>query len=120
MPEDEAMTSAAGEGARRNPEGTFESSEIDALEARLAEIERALGRLDDGSYGTCERCGERLPAPLVVADPAASRCVAHATTLTGSGGWRSGADHSPESELTRPPASAGLPGMDARPGEAPC
>lgn len=41
----------------------------------LAEIESALARLDDGTYGNCVDCGERIAAERLEALPAAARCV---------------------------------------------
>lgn len=49
--------------------------ELGALEADLDAVEVALRRLDDGSYGTCERCGAPLPA--LDEDPLARRCRDH-------------------------------------------
>lgn len=51
--------------------------DLDALEAELRDIERALARLDDGTYGTCEVCGDRLPDAVLVDTPAARFCRAH-------------------------------------------
>jgi DnaK suppressor protein len=66
-----------------DPEGAtiaFERSQIGALvaqaRAHLAEIDLALERLDDGTYGTCERCGDPIPAGRLEARPTARRCVA--------------------------------------------
>jgi len=42
----------------------------------LAEIERALQRMVDGTYGTCARCGESIPAERLEAMPEAELCVA--------------------------------------------
>ena len=42
---------------------------LEQVEAELADVERALKRLDDGTYGTCEACGNALPVsqtPAVV------------------------------------------------------
>ncbi|KRF37214.1 TraR/DksA family transcriptional regulator [Nocardioides sp. Soil805] len=70
-----------------DPEGAtiaFERSQVGALVAQarehLAEIDRAVARLDDGSYGTCERCGEPIPVARLEARPTARRCVRCATT----------------------------------------
>ena len=41
----------------------------------LGEIERALERIDDGTYGLCERCGEPIAAERLEALPYAVRCV---------------------------------------------
>ena len=43
---------------------------------QLGAIARALDRLDDGSYGRCERCRKPIPEERLRAVPYASRCVA--------------------------------------------
>jgi RNA polymerase-binding transcription factor DksA len=40
----------------------------------LAEIEAALARIDAGSYGICEQCGERLRADWLEASPQLRYC----------------------------------------------
>lgn len=52
--------------------------ELDEVEHGLAQIERALVRLDDGTYGTCEVCAIELDDDLLHAAPTASRCRDHA------------------------------------------
>jgi len=44
--------------------------------AELANVEQALARLDDGSYGECVDCGSAIPYARLAAYPAAKRCVA--------------------------------------------
>ncbi|MGQ0830857.1 MAG: TraR/DksA C4-type zinc finger protein [Microthrixaceae bacterium] len=51
-----------------------------AVEGELADVERALGRLDEGTYGTCEVCGEAIDDARLEAEPATARCTAHAAT----------------------------------------
>jgi RNA polymerase-binding protein DksA len=41
----------------------------------LADIDSALERIDDGSYGTCVGCGEEIPVPRLEAYPTASLCI---------------------------------------------
>jgi DnaK suppressor protein len=41
----------------------------------VTEIERALERLDQGSYGRCASCGEVIPAGRLAALPWAELCV---------------------------------------------
>jgi DnaK suppressor protein len=41
----------------------------------LEQIEHALARLDDGTYGTCERCGKVIGYERLVARPAATLCI---------------------------------------------
>lgn len=42
----------------------------------LAEIDGALARIRDGSYGTCRECGEPIAAARIEAQPAARCCLA--------------------------------------------
>jgi RNA polymerase-binding transcription factor DksA len=46
------------------------------LEARLREINDAQDRLIDGGYGRCTDCGKEIESRRLVADPAASLCIA--------------------------------------------
>lgn len=48
------------------------------LRDRMAAIERALRRLDDGTYGFSVRSGERIPDARLEANPAAELTVAEA------------------------------------------
>jgi DnaK suppressor protein len=41
----------------------------------LEQIDRALARLDDGTYGTCERCGKPIPEDRLRARPWATLCI---------------------------------------------
>ena len=44
--------------------------------AELREVEAALGRIADGSYGTCPDCGAPIPWARLNAYPTAERCIA--------------------------------------------
>ncbi|WP_225752643.1 TraR/DksA C4-type zinc finger protein [Actinotalea sp. Marseille-Q4924] len=81
---DEVVAASAGSNLddEHDPEGAtiaFERSQIDALArqaaAELAEVDAAEARLADGTYGTCERCGEAIPAGRLEARPTARTCV---------------------------------------------
>lgn len=51
---------------------------VDAVEEHLlGEIDAALGRLKDGTYGLCKDCGKAIPADRLEALPWASHCVEH-------------------------------------------
>jgi len=50
-------------------------SVLQRVEAQLAEIDAALGRLDGGSYGVCELCGNPVGDGRLEAMPAARYCV---------------------------------------------
>jgi RNA polymerase-binding protein DksA len=44
-------------------------------EQRLEQIEKALGRLDGGLYGTCEQCGRQIEAERLDAVPYTTLCI---------------------------------------------
>jgi RNA polymerase-binding protein DksA len=41
----------------------------------LAQIDRALARLDEGSFGVCEQCGKEIPEERLRARPWATLCI---------------------------------------------
>lgn len=45
------------------------------VQQTLSQIELALERLDDGSYGICEMCGCEIPEPRLERIPWVSTCV---------------------------------------------
>lgn len=51
---------------------------VEELEERRKEIDAALKRIEAGTYGICEKCGEWMPADRLEANPAARTCVSHA------------------------------------------
>ncbi len=83
-------SSAYAADDEHDPEGSstaFDRQHVAALLSQavgqLAEIARAGQRLDDGSYGRCERCGLPIAAERLAARPAAAPCI------TCAGGRRS-------------------------------
>src|SRR4051794_11955672 len=69
-----------------DPEGAtiaFERSQMGALvrqtEHQLAEIDAAMTRLDAGSYGRCESCGNPIGEGRLEARPTARVCIACAS-----------------------------------------
>ena len=63
------------EGATLAYERQHVAALADAAREDLAEIEAALARLADGSYGTCQVCGARISAERLAARPTARTCV---------------------------------------------
>jgi len=66
-----------------DPEGAtvgFERAQVAALVAqarrRLDDVDQARLRLDAGTYGVCERCGEGIGLERLAAHPSARTCVA--------------------------------------------
>jgi RNA polymerase-binding transcription factor DksA len=48
------------------------------LTQQLAEVDRALAKLDDGTYGLCEVCGQPIVEARLEAMPATRFCIDHA------------------------------------------
>jgi DnaK suppressor protein len=46
-----------------------------SFEERLERVDRALAKLDDGTYGTCDACGKPIPQPRLDAMPESVLCV---------------------------------------------
>ena len=59
---------------------TAETAEVLALAEQLAahrrDVVAALQRIDAGTFGTCERCGNTIPDERLEARPTAALCVA--------------------------------------------
>ena len=73
---------AANADDEHDPEGAtlaFERQHLAALidqaRQRLTAIDFVLTRIDDGSYGRCERCGGPIGAERLAARPTATMCV---------------------------------------------
>ena len=58
---------------------TAERAEAEALgkslQETLAEVDAALGKLDAGTFGQCERCGQEIAPARLEAKPAARLCI---------------------------------------------
>lgn len=84
-PADWEAKSGLGEVAPADPNelaDSFESLEenagiVAALEVRWSNIKRALGKIEDGTYGTCEISGEPIEEERLEANPAARTCLKH-------------------------------------------
>ena len=68
-----------------DPEGAtigFERAQLDATIAstseQIARLQSALERIDAGTYGVCEVCGQPIPEARLEVRPDATRCVLHA------------------------------------------
>jgi RNA polymerase-binding transcription factor DksA len=57
--------------------GLPDLSAVDLIGSRLEEVEAALQRLEEGSYGSCETCGGPIGPERLDADPLARTCEAH-------------------------------------------
>ena len=48
---------------------------VSKLEETLADVERALAKLDDGTFGTCESCGKEIGEARLEAMPSTRFCI---------------------------------------------
>ncbi|HCT80772.1 MAG TPA: conjugal transfer protein TraR [Micromonosporaceae bacterium] len=73
------LTDSAGDDQADTGTKTFEREQeitlANAILERMSQVERALERLDEGSYGWCERCGNPIPVERLAAFPSATLCV---------------------------------------------
>ena len=68
---DNHMADAASHTLDRELDDTLAENAEHVIER----IDAALRRIDDGTYGTCERCGREIPEERLDARPWASFCV---------------------------------------------
>ena len=52
-----------------------EAAMIEATSARIEDVQAALVRLDEGTYGSCLDCGNAIPSARLAVRPEAARCV---------------------------------------------
>ncbi len=73
------LTDSAGDDQADTGTKTFEREQEISLAnnilERINQVDRALERLQDGTYGFCERCGNPIPIERLTAFPSATLCV---------------------------------------------
>jgi DnaK suppressor protein len=67
-----------GEGTSQAVERITQVDAAKHLDAKLHDVERALQKLDEGTYGVCDVGGEPIGRERLEAIPWAVRCVEHA------------------------------------------
>ncbi|MFZ0668007.1 MAG: TraR/DksA C4-type zinc finger protein [Acidimicrobiales bacterium] len=55
------------------------SNLVNSLKETLDDVEHALGKLEEGTYGKCEVCGNDISPARLEAMPATRYCIEHAT-----------------------------------------
>lgn len=77
--EGDDVSMSMNEGFADSAQATAERSQmismIDGLRGQLAEVGAALRRIDEGTYGKCESCGQDIPIERLEAIPTARLCV---------------------------------------------
>lgn len=64
-----------GDGTTEAVERIASTATARSLAVSLSEIDRALAKIDEGTYGTCDDCGREIPRERLEARPAASLCI---------------------------------------------
>ena len=73
------LTDSAGDDQADTGSKTFEREQeislANSILERINQVDRAMERLDEGTYGWCERCGNAIPVERLAAFPSATLCV---------------------------------------------
>ena len=64
-----------GDGTTEAVERINTTAAARSVAASLAEVDRALAKLEEGSYGRCDDCGGRIPDERLDAVPSTALCV---------------------------------------------
>jgi DnaK suppressor protein len=75
-PGDVQFDEEGGEGGTSNVDRELDLVLSGQARAAIAEIDRALSKIDLGTYGVCEQCGRDIPPARLQALPYAALCVA--------------------------------------------
>jgi DnaK suppressor protein len=75
-PGDVQFDEEGGEGGTSNVDRELDLVLSAQARAAAAEIDRALAKIESGTYGVCEQCGQRIPDARLQALPQAALCVA--------------------------------------------
>ena len=63
------------DGPTMSQEWSQRNAVLHDVEHELTDVERALARIDDGTYGICERCGQKISVGRLEARPTATLCI---------------------------------------------
>src|SRR5579875_831969 len=74
-PGDVQFDEEGGEGGTANVDREIDLYLSAQARATVAEIDRALRKIDEGTYGVCESCGQQIPEARLQALPYATLCV---------------------------------------------
>ena len=76
---EEGIDVALGEGFADSGAATAERTEalgiVESLRTQRTEVADALARIEGGTYGRCEGCGQEIPGARLEAVPSARFCV---------------------------------------------
>jgi DnaK suppressor protein len=64
-----------GDGTTEAVERIATTAQARTISEALADVDRALAKIDEDSYGICDSCGRMIPEERLEAKPEATRCV---------------------------------------------
>ena len=70
-----------GDGTTEAVERLATTATARSIAASIKDIDRALVKIDDGTYGVCDSCGDPIGEARLEALPAASSCVTCASKM---------------------------------------
>jgi DnaK suppressor protein len=79
------MPADSADDARRLAQLELDDNVVVHIEDRLAQIDRALQKIDAGTYGVSDVSGEPIPIPRLMAIPEATRTVDEEAATKGPG-----------------------------------
>lgn len=64
-----------GDGTTEAVERLSTTATARSISQSIEEIDRAITKVDEGTYGVCDSCGNQIGAARLEARPASARCV---------------------------------------------
>ncbi|HEY3701518.1 MAG TPA: TraR/DksA C4-type zinc finger protein [Acidimicrobiales bacterium] len=74
-PDEVQFDEESGEGDSTGVARDRDRTVVELARATIEDVDRALGKIDDGTYGRCDNCGEAIDGPRLEALPAARLCL---------------------------------------------
>jgi DnaK suppressor protein len=75
--DDDSVRSDMNDRGDRDEDFAIKANTLGELEIQYKRIQKALKKIEDGSYGTCEISGQPIEEDRLQANPAARTCKAH-------------------------------------------
>ena len=76
QPKSDQFEQGFADSGQATAEKALSLSMAEGLLESMKEVEAAIGRIENGTYGKCESCGDAIPGERLDARPVARLCVA--------------------------------------------
>jgi RNA polymerase-binding transcription factor len=74
-PDEVQFDDESGEGDSTGVARDRDRTVVELARATIEDVDRALAKIDDGTYGRCDHCGEAIDRPRLEALPAVRLCL---------------------------------------------